>query len=672
MDRSLEEQPVSSAEHSPYVPSTQQVSELTIKSVLIGLMFAAIFATASVYLALRAGMTVGGSIPITVLVIGIFKKSGRGTILENNIVQTIGSTGGAIAGNVVYTLVAFILLEKGEGYFRYTQLALIAVMGALMGILMMIPLRRNLIVKEHRTLPYPEGTACANVLVAGETQSGLARPIFHGFGMAGLYLMAMKLFGLWSTRPQIVSPRAPNGLYPNAALSMDVFPEFIGVGYLMGLRASSQMMLGGILVWLVIVPLFSAYPQIPLWLNAKSVYETYMDLKLKWDLKPGELPLAIHVFTAYGRFVALGMVMGAGIITLIKTIPIISAAIGTVVHSLKADVQKKQVARTEKEIPMEFAVLGVLIIFCLLTFLPIFPGTLPERILAAFLILVFGFFFVTVSSRFVGVMGYSMEPVSSMMFITAIGTCLLFSLFGLKSPVHQLVVVVISGVVCLSTGISGATSQDLKTGFLVGATPWKQQFALFIGALFSGMIVAFLVLWVDGSIPGVDHAIGYKAAGEDAPKWMPQQANFLAMLIKMMLGGQLAWKLLIVGMIFSVLVHFSGATVLSVAAGMYLPLWISSALFVGGLLRYWSEKPKKQSQPLSGTSVMSKATLYATGLVAGGTFIGMIIELISKKWNIGLSLVAKYPSLGNKIAFIAFGLLGFTLYRYIRDEQQTR
>lgn len=674
--------PSSPSAFQPYVPRSEQIPEFTWRAVLLGLLFAILFGVASVYLALRAGMTVAASIPISVLAIGLRTRRSKRTILENNLIQTIGSIGGSIAGNMIYTTVAFLFLAEGTSYFGYIQLVTLAFIGALLGILLMVPLRRSLIVKEHGTLLYPEGKACAEVLIAGEQRGNLAKPVFWGAAVASLYWVGMKLLGLWNRVPHLIH-QSPSGFYPNATFPMEVAPEYLGIGYIIGPKASVQIFVGGLFTWLVLIPLFSAYPSIATWLGAPDVATILREL-FKTPLKDiHNPPSAGNIHAAYVKLIALGAVVGAGVLTLLKTFPVIVGSFRTVLETLRSKRETNHL-RTEKELPMRLVVIGAVVLVLAIAFLPQLPGAFPRSLVLSLVVLVCAFFFVTVSSRFVGVVGYSVEPVSSMMFTTAMGTCLLFFALGWTKEAHQLMVVAVGALVCLSAGISGATSQDLKTGFLLGATPYKQQIGLIISVLVSSLVVAGVVILVDGSLPKVPHAIGYLAPDQETPDLNAPQATLLAMLIKVGLGGKMIWGLVLLGVGLAVVFQLTGATALSIAAGMYLPLSTTSVIFLGALIRWVAERRRKaEATKAAGgpnDKELSKGTLYATGLVAGGALMGMFLGLFPKlaawihvpKLPVWLNLGHEYwKTLGpwsHVLSLSVFAMLGITLYGYARKK----
>lgn len=652
----------------PFVSPEQQIPEFTPKAVLLGLFFVVVFGASSVYLALCSGFPVAGSIPISVIVIGTFKRLTKSTILENNLVQTIGSAGESIGSGAVFTLASLVFLSEGKAYFRYIQLLTLALVGGLLGILFMLPLRRSLIVKGHQTLRYPEGTACAEVLIAGERQGSSARPVFIGALVGSGYWILMYLLGLWKQVPYLLE-RTAKQFYPNAMLNVGVAPEYLGIGYLAGPRVALQILGGGLFAWLFLVPLFSSFPQLLSWLHV-HITENPATFTAK------------YVHERYVRYIAVGAVVGAGISTLIKTVPIIVGSFKNVMDTLRARPVKVQL-RTEKELPMWGVLVSAGIMVLLVAVLPHFPGRFPTSLVISLLIVILGFFFVTVASRFAGVAGYSIEPTSSIMITTVMITCLLFLVFRWTSSAHQVMVVVIGAVVCIAANNAGATSQDLKTGFLVGATPYKQQIGLFIGVIVSAIVVSGTLILIDHSNPNVNHAIGYSATsqsggGTTSGDFEAPQATILATLVKAMLEGKVPWGLVLVGVGLSLLAEWCGAIALSIAAGLYFPLHITTALAVGSVVRWLitRREEKEVTTPLA-TKEISPGMLCAAGLVAGGSLTAMLLffkRFVEKPFpwlDLGKKYWEKYPLVGNSLPFLAFIGLAFLLYRQASPKNKT-
>ncbi len=663
----------------PFISSQDRIPEFTLKAVLVGILFAVFFGVSSVYLALCAGFPITGSIPISVMAIGVLKRLGKSTVLENNLIQTIGSSGESIASGVVFTTIAFLFLPEGVRYFHYFQIVTIALIGGLFGMLFMLPLRQTLIVKEHNTLKYPEGTACAEVLMAGEKERHLARPVFIGSLIAAVYWGFMRLLGLWKEVPYLLH-RAAQSFYPNATFAVNVTPEYLGLGYIIGPRVTFQILAGSAFAWLVLVPLLSSFPQIAQWLQAQDVYTTLGNLGITID-NPNGFPTASQIHAAHVKYIGVGAVVGAGFMTLLKTLPIIIGSIRSVFDAVKSRANKRE-GRTEKELPLRLVLLGIGILFLLLVFLPHLPGTFPGSLLTAFLIVLFGFFFVTVASRFVGAAGYSIEPTSSMMFTTVMATCLVFILLRWTIPSYQVVVVFVGAIVCVAANNAGATSQDLKTGFLLGATPYKQQLGLLLGIVISSFVVGTAIFVIDHSIPQVPHAIGYVMPGQEGPKYGAPQATLLAMLIKAVLGGKMPWGLVLLGAGLAIVLELSGALAISIAAGIYLPISVSTALAIGSLVRWLAtgaqmpffSKAKKHTP--SSTSELSKGMLYATGLVAGGAFSGLLLGFlngffpkVTGHFDLGHEYWKSIEPWGDYLAVVIFCLLGVTIYRYAQKDK---
>src|SRR5689334_647299 len=450
------------AAFQPYVPASQAPAEFTLKAVIIGVLFGLLFGASTVYLGLRAGLTVSASIPIAVLAISVLKRLGGSTILENNIVQTIGSAGESIASGLVFTLPALLfLLPYGPGYFADLQITLCAFAGGVLGVLMMVPLRRALIVKEHGALPYPEGTACADVLVAGEQGGNMAKAVFMGLGVGATWKGLSWIVQL--TRTAIGYTMARSSAFPNATINVDISPEYMGVGYVIGPRIAGVMFAGGVLSWLVLLPLFTMMGE-------------YMTVPFPPIPASGKMLSAMtagEIWRAYIRYTGAGAVLASGIITLARTLPTIISSFRDSVKDLREGAGAATQARTERDTPMLIVVGGTLLLALFLLAMPKLPTY--GNVLATALIIVFGFFFVTVSSRITGLIGNSSNPISGMTIATLILTCTIFVALGWTGDVYAPIALSVGAMVCIASANAGATSQDLKTGFLVGATPRHQQ-----------------------------------------------------------------------------------------------------------------------------------------------------------------------------------------------------
>jgi putative OPT family oligopeptide transporter len=464
--------------HKPYVPPTVALPEFTPRAVLLGVLFGLIFGASTVYLGLKVGLTVSASIPIAVLAITVLRLLGRATILENNIVQTTGSASESIAAGIVFTIPALLILGLDLDILRTS---LIAAAGGMLGVLLMIPLRRSLIVKEHGNLPYPEGTACAEVLIVGEKGGADARTVFLGFGVGFVYKFLMSGLKLWKEVPDKIL-----GWYQGARVAAEISPELLGVGYIIGPRIASYMLGGGVIAALVLTPLIKFFG---------SGLQTNI-----FPAAPGELIAnmsAGQIFDRYVRYIAAGAVATGGVISLLRSLPTIVSAFRAGIKSFRAGNNNSAAApeRTERDIPIPYAAAGVLLLLVVITLLP----QLEVDWISALLILVFGFFFVTVSSRICGQIGSTSNPISGMTIATLLFTSLIFLLLGRAGAAERVVALTVGAIVCVAAANAGNTSQDLKTGFLVGATPLKQQLGLLIGALTSAVVIGFTLDFLNRS-----------------------------------------------------------------------------------------------------------------------------------------------------------------------------
>ena len=613
-----------SSTFQPYVPASRSLPEFTIRAVILGSLFGLLFGASTVYLGLRAGLTVGASIPIAVLAISVLKRFGGSSILENNIVQTIGSAGESLAGGVVFTIPALIFLTpNGPSYFNYVQITMLTFAGGILGVLMMVPLRRALIVKEHGVLPYPEGTACAEVLVAGERGGKLASMVFGGLGIGALWKSLSWIFNLFRT--EIGYSTARTSQFPNATVNVDLSPEYLGVGYVIGPRIAGTMFAGGVLSWLVFLPLLSIlgsfitepFPPIhPNFANNPATGRAF----LISEMSPGQL------WSAYIRYIGAGAVLASGLITLARTIPtIVSSARGSF-KDLSAGVGTGSQSRTERDVPMAIVLGGSLLLAVFLTVMPGLPS--QGNIIAAVLILIFGFFFATVSSRITGLIGSSSNPISGMTIATLILTCLLFVALGWTGDAYAPIALSVGAIVCIAAANAGNTSQDLKTGYLVGATPFYQQMGLIVGVLVSASVIAITTIYMH-------QVFGIGSADVPAP-----QATLMATIIRGLLNQNLPWGLVLVGVFVSVTLELCGIHSLSFAVGSYLPIATTAPIFAGGLVRWWVEQKTGVAQE----SEVSAGTLFSSGLIAGGSIAGIIFAIL-----VGTGYIEPFQSIGNVI-----------------------
>ena len=592
----------------PYVPATDSMAEFTAKAIILGVLFGLLFGASTVYLGLRAGLTVSASIPIAVLAISVLKKLGGSTILENNIVQTIGSAGESVAGGVVFTVPALIfLLPDGPKYFNYTQITMLAFAGGILGVLMMVPLRRALIVKEHGVLPYPEGTACAQVLVAGERGGKLAGLVFGGLGIGALWKSLSWTFNLFRQDIGYSMPRTSQ--FPNATISVDISPEYLGVGYVIGPRIAGTMFAGGVLSWLMLLPLISLMganmttPLAPVHPTLSNFNGTGVPYLIS-QMSPGE------IWRAYIRYIGAGAVLAAGLITLSRTLPTIVSSAREGLKGFGASATGAQ-SRTERDIPMGIVLGGSLL---LAIFLAVMPG-LPTQgnILVSVLIVLFGFFFATVSSRITGLIGTSSNPISGMTIATLILTCLLFVSLGWTGDVYSPIAICVGAIVCIAAANAGNTSQDLKTGYILGATPLYQQIGLVIGVVTSAFVIGVTLLYLHENLGGIG------SANLAAP-----QATLMSTIIRGLLNQNLPWGLVLVGVFVAVVLELCGIRSLPFAVGSYLPIATTAPIFCGGMVRWWVEQKSGQSQE----SDVSSGTLFSSGLIAGGSIMGIVFALL--------------------------------------------
>jgi OPT family oligopeptide transporter len=624
----------------PFVPANVHMKEFTLKAIVMGCIMGCLFGAANVYLALKAGLTVSASIPIAVIAITIGRKLLRTTILENNIIQTAGSASESIASGVAFTLPGFLFLSVvnnqsvGEQFFNYLTILVLAIFGGLLGTLMMIPLRRSLIVKEHETLPYPEGTACASVLKAGEKGGDIAKTAFWGVSVALVYAFLQKILHVIAEVPEYTT-KLTNKYFPAAKISGEITPEYLGVGYIIGPRISGALVAGGVLSWLVFNPLLATLIRDQTMIASQLVKLGYLS-NITTPGGPGDWNPATHQFAdtadamyrAYIRQVGAGAVAAGGFITLLKTIPTIISSFKESIGSLKDKVAASTVARTDKDLSLSVVLFGSVALILLMAFIPMIPGdSILSKLWLGVLVVVFGAFFVTVSSRIVGIIGSSNNPISGMTIATVMATCLVFIGIGWSGKTYEPMVLVVGGMICIAAANAGATSQDLKTGFLVGATPRYQQIALFIGAIVSSIVIGFTIKVLDTPTAdmvkqGFTHAIG-------TDKFPGPQATLMATLIKGILSFNLDWQFVFVGVALAVVMELCGVNSLGFAVGAYLPLSTTLPIFAGGAVRGLVDWRKKRKGEKVEEDDLGKGNLFATGLVAGGSLAGVAVALLT-------------------------------------------
>lgn len=587
---------IDGSQYPSFIPPSQTLPEFTGKAILVGILIGTVFGAANAYLGLKVGLTVSASIPAAVMAVAIFRLFFRdGTILETNLVQTIGSAGESLAAGVIFTIPALFIWEMEPSKLDIT---VIAILGGTIGVLFMIPLRKYLIVKEHGRLPYPEGTACAEVLVAGQGDLSKAKTLFQGMGIGALYQLLMhdRVFGLWNKEPSTHIPG-----FKGAEIGGEITPELLGVGYIIGPEIAAIMLSGGIFGWLVLIPLilmFGEQATAPIAPEA-SVLISQMGAGTVWS--------------RYIRYIGAGGVAFAGIFSLIKSLPVIFASFKAGFSQLGKG--EATTLRTQDDLPMSVilggsAALALGVALFLAT--DVLATNLTAAILAAILIVLFGFFFVTVSSRIVGLLGSSSNPISGMTIATLLLTCVLFIVFGLHTlPNAKVAILVVGAFVCIAAAIAGDTSQDLKTGFLIGATPRWQQIGEFIGVATAGLTMGFVMYLLKDAI--VTGAL-------PAP-----QANLMRLVIDGVIGQNLPWNLVFCGVFIALGVELLGINSLAFAVGLYLPMSLSVPIMVGGIVR-WLLELRTDDKHLE--EKRETGVLYSSGLIAGAALVGVIIMFL--------------------------------------------
>jgi len=658
----------------PFVLPETKMAEFTLKSILTGAAFGIIFGAATVYLALKAGLTVSASIPIAVIAITLGRKFLGTTILENNIIQTTGSAGESIAAGVVFTLPGFLFLSEpaSANFFNYFTILILAIFGGMLGTLMMIPLRKSLIVQEHGILPYPEGTACASVLKAGERGGDFAKTAFMGLGFAFAYAILQKILHVIAEVPAFAT-RQTQKFFPSARISGEITPEYMGVGYIIGPKIAGVLVAGGVLSWFVFIPLLASLVS-PDVIAAQLVKLGYLG-DLTKPGGPGAWDPVTHnfgdwstaIYRAYVRQIGAGAVAAGGFITLVKTIPTIISSFKGSIGSLKKGgvdgLKEQHVPRTERDLSIKVVGIGSLVLVLAVALMPqtLIPGSsIGSKLLLGVLVIIFGAFFVTVSSRIVGLIGSSNNPISGMTIATLMGTCLIFIAVKWTGHFYEPMALVVGGMICIAAANAGATSQDLKTGYIVGATPRNQQIALFIGAIVSSLAIGATIKILDAptaemAAQGIQHAIG-------TDKYPAPQGTLMATLIKGILSFNLDWQFVLVGVFIAITLELCGIKSLSFAVGTYLPLSTTLPIFIGGAIRGLVEgrQKRKKIQLTAEEEDLGKGNLFATGLVAGGALAGVLVAFLSASDNInaGLQKISAEHGLAGMFGQTGYFLLG--------------
>ena len=581
-------------EFKPYIPADKVMPELTVTSVIIGALLAILFGGANAYLGLRVGMTVSASIPAAVISMGIIRFIlRRDSILENNMVQTIGSAGESVAAGAIFTLPALFMWAQEEGTVMpsLVEIALIALIGGFLGVLFMIPLRSALIVQEHGVLPYPEGQACAEVLVAGEEGGAKAGTVFAGLGIAAVYKFiadGLKVFP--SEVDFTIKP------YKGSAVGADVLPALLGVGYICGPKVSSYLLAGGSVAWFMIMPLIALF-------GGDNI------------IGPALIPVSqmnpSQIWSNYVRYIGAGAVAAGGIISLIKSLPLI---VRTFKQALKGYGKKADgvESRLTKDIPMMFVVLGIGVLAIIMWLIP----AIPVNLLSAIIIIIFGFFFATVSSRMVGLVGSSNNPVSGMAIATLLISSAILKATGTVGMKGMVAAISIGSVICIIAAIAGDTSQDLKTGYLLGATPKTQQIGELIGVIAAGLAIG-------GVLYLLDSAWGYGGAEVPAP-----QATLMKMIVEGIMGGNLPWNLVFTGVFLAIALEILRIPVMPFAIGLYLPIYLNTSIMIGGVVRWFMDSRKNVDAKLKEEQT-TRGTLFCAGMIAGEGLVGILLAVFA-------------------------------------------
>ena len=631
-------------EFKPFVPASKTLPEFTSTSIILGIILAVVFGGANAYLGLRVGMTVSASIPAAVISMGLIRKILRkDSILENHMVQTIGSAGESVAAGAIFTLPALFLwaAEWGTSSPSLIEIASIAFIGGALGILFMVPLRKALIVQEHGTLPYPEGQACAEVLVAGEEGGAKASTVFAGLGIAAAYKFitdGLKVF------PSEVHYEIP--AYKGSGIGMDVLPALLGVGYICGPKISSYLFCGGILGWFVLMPMIVLFgANMVLFPVDVSIAELYA--------KQG----SFGIWSSYIKYIGAGAVACGGVLSLVKSMPLIIRTFRDALKGFGRGAVTDE--RTNQDLNIKVILIGIVVLALAIWIIPV----IPIDLFGALLIVLFGFFFATVSSRMVGLVGSSNNPVSGMTIATLLVASVALKATGMTGQAGMTAAIAIGGVICIIAAIAGDTSQDLKTGYILGATPKKQQIGEIVGVVASAIAIG-------GVLYLLDMAWGYGSTELLAP-----QATLMKMIVEGVMGGNLPWALVGIGAFIAIVVEILGIPVLPFAIGLYLPIHLSTPMMVGGIVKWLVEKNSAESDKKDADA---NGILYSSGLIAGEGLVGIFLAVLAiipagKESTVGDVIGGFLPNMipaladanvGNLVGLTAFALLTLSLWTF--------
>ena len=628
-------------EFKPYIPADRVMPELTVTSIVMGMLLAVIFGAANAYLGLRVGMTVSASIPAAVISMGVIRViMKRNSILESNMVQTIGSAGESLAAGAIFTMPAlFLWAEEGLCDMpSLVEITLIALCGGVLGVLFMVPLRNALIVKEHETLLYPEGTACADVLLAGEEGGANASTVFSGMGLAAAFKFVVD--GL----KVIPSDVAFAFKSFKGEVGMEVYPALLGVGYIVGPQIASYMFVGSVIGWMVIIPLICLFGP-DTWLYPADVGKTIADLYAAGG--------AAKIWSTYVKYIGAGAIATGGIISLIKSLPLIITTFRDSIKSMKGG-KNTNTARTAQDLPMQMILFGIVAMILIIWVVPAIPVTL----LGAAIIVVFGFFFATVSSRMVGLVGSSNNPVSGMAIATLLIATMSIKASGKTGIDGMTAAIAIGSVICIVAAIAGDTSQDLKTGYLLGATPKKQQMGEIIGVVVSGLAIG-------GVLYLLNAAWGYGGAEVPAP-----QATLMKMIVEGIMGGNLPWNLVFIGVFLAIALEILRVPVMPFAIGLYLPIYLNATIMIGGVVRMFMDRRKNVDEETK-TKQTTDGTLYCAGMIAGEGLVGILLAIFAVFGiNVSIGESVNFGNIGGVVLMVIMilCLLKFSLWKKSKEK----
>lgn len=587
----------SNKEFKPYIPAEKITPELTVTSIIMGILLAIIFGAANAYLGLRVGMTVSASIPAAVIAMGVIRIIMRkNSILESNMVQTIGSAGESLAAGAIFTLPA-LFLWASDGVMEkpnLLEITLIALIGGLLGVFFMVPLRNALIVREHGVLPYPEGQACAEVMLAGEEGGSSASTVFAGMGFAAFFKFIID--GL-KVVPGEVSIEGTAKTYPGA-IGTQIYPAVMSVGYICGPKISSYMFAGGLVSWLVLIPMIVLFgSSITMYPGTVSIGEIFADSG------------ASGIWSTYIRYIGAGALAAGGVISLIKSLPLIVRTFRDAIKGMSGS-KNQNPARTAQDLNIRIVLISILLLTLAVWLIP----AIPISLLGAIIVVIFGFFFATVSSRMVGLVGSSNNPVSGMAIATLLITTLILKLTGEAGASGMQAAIAIGSIICIVSAIAGDTSQDLKTGYLLGATPKKQQIGELIGVIAAALAIG-------GTLYLLDSAWGFGTQELAAP-----QATLMKMVIEGIMGGNLPWGLILIGVFLALFIEILGIPVLPFAIGIYLPVQLNACIMVGGLIRLFFDRMKESDKK---KGIINDGILFCSGMIAGEGLVGIILAILA-------------------------------------------